>query len=342
MKPRLREVAARAGVSEATVSRVVNGRSGVAAGTRRDVLRALSDLGYKPAGIAPAAWTGTVGLIVPELENPVFPAFAQGIERRLAGHGVTTVLCSATLDGTQEADYIAMLLERAISGVVVVSGLHADVTADHTMYRRLVDRGIPLVLVNGVVEGLDVPYVSADEAVAGELAVRHLAQLGHTRIGMACGPLRYQPTQRRLVGFRRGVAEAGLPEDPQLVVESLYSVEGGQVAAGRLLDRGATGIVAGSDLMALGVVRAVRERGLAVPDDVSVVGYDDTTLIAFTDPPLTTLRQPVRAMGAAAAAAMAQLISGSDRGHRGEYLFRPELVVRRSTGPCPRHAAVAP
>lgn len=342
MKPRLKEVAARAGVSEATVSRVVNGRAGVATGTRRDVLKALEELGYQPVGITPSPWTGTVGLIVPELENPVFPAFAQAIERRLAGHGATTVLCTATLEGTQEADYITMLLEREISGIIVVSGLHADVTADHGMYRRLADSDVPLVLVNGVIEDLDVPYVSADEAVAGELAVRHLADLGHTRIGMACGPLRYQPTQRRLVGFRRGLGGTGLPDDPELVVESLYSVEGGQAAATRLLELGVTAIVAGSDLMALGAVRAARERGLEVPGDVSVVGYDDTALIAFTDPPLTTLRQPVLAMGGAAAAAMSQLISGSGPGHRGEYLFRPELVVRRSSGPCRSRLAVQP
>jgi LacI family transcriptional regulator, repressor for deo operon, udp, cdd, tsx, nupC, and nupG len=340
MKPRLREVAERAGVSEATVSRVVNSRPGVAESTRREVLRAMEELGYEPVGLTAApTWSGTVGLITPELVNPVFPAFAQAIEARLARHGLTTILCTATLDGTAEDEYVGMLQQRGVSGLIIVSGLHADTTADHTRYFRLRAQGLPLVLINGAVPSLDVPSVSADEAAAAELGVRHLVDLGHRRIGLASGPRRYQPSQRRLAGYLRGIEAAFGSADESLVVDALYSVEGGQLAMSRLLELGVTGVLAASDLMALGAVRAVRERGLSVPGDVSVVGYDDTTLMAFTDPPLTTLRQPVRAMGEAAAAALVQLMQHS--GAPGEYLFRPELVVRGSTGPCRDRVATA-
>jgi LacI family transcriptional regulator, repressor for deo operon, udp, cdd, tsx, nupC, and nupG len=338
MKPTLREVAERAGVSEATVSRVVNERPGVAARTRRQVLRALDELGYAPAGLAvAAAWTGTVGVITPELVNPVFPAFAQAIEARLSRAGLTTILCTATDDGTAEGDHVALLVQRGVAGLIIVSGLHADTTADHRRYRQLHEQGVPLVLVNGVVEGLAVPFVSADEATAAELGVRHLAHLGHTRVGLANGPRRFQPSQHLLAGYLRGLRAAFGHADEDLVVEGVSSVEGGHLAMARLLELGATGVLAASDLMALGAIRAAHERGLEVPGDVSVVGYDDIALAAFTDPPLTTLRQPVRAMGEAAAGALVQLVQADGApAPTGEYLFRPELVVRGSTGPC-RH-----
>jgi LacI family transcriptional regulator, repressor for deo operon, udp, cdd, tsx, nupC, and nupG len=341
MRPRLRDVAERAGVSEATVSRVVNGRPGVAEQTRRDVLAAIDALGYEPTGIPPAPSSRPlVGIIVPELDNPVFPAFAMAIEARLARHGFTSVIGSATIEGTHETDYLATLTARAAAGVVVVSGLNADTAADHDHYVNLVEGGTALVLVNGPVEGLDVPCVCADEAAAAALGVRHLADLGHERIGFAAGPLHYVPSRRKLDGYRRGVEAAGLDTDDELVVETVYSVEGGQLAMSRLLERGVTAVLASSDLMAIGALRAARERGLSVPDDVSVVGYDDITLAAHTDPPLTTLRQPVRAMGTAAANLLVAEVEGLRRDERAEeYVFRSELIARASSGPC-RQAAV--
>jgi DNA-binding LacI/PurR family transcriptional regulator len=332
MRVRLKDVADRAGVSEATVSRVVNDKPGVNEATRRAVLAVLADLGYGRPGLARMSKAGLVGLFVPELDNPIFPAFAQTIETRLAHHGYTAVLCTATRDGVQESDYVEMLLERNVAGIIVVSGLNADTTADHTLYRGLLARGLPLVFVNGVVPGLEAPYVSCDDRLASELAVRHLVSLGHTRLGMIVGPRRYSVVQRKVEGFERAVRRAFGSRSPAAVVESDFTVEGGHVAADRLLDDGVTGIVAASDLLALGAVRAVHGRGQRVPGDVSVVGYDDTVLMAFTDPPLTTVRQPVRQMSDAAVRALLDRINGHG-GPCHEYVFRPELVVRGSTGP---------
>ena len=255
MRPRLRDVAERAGVSEATVSRVVNARPGVAERTRRDVLAAIDALGYEPTGIPPAPSSRPLaGIIVPELDNPVFPTFAMAIEARLARHGFTSVIGSATIEGTHETEFLATLTDRGAAGVVIVSGLNADTTGEHGHYRDLVEGGTALVLVNGPVEGLDVPCVCADDVAAAALGVRHLVDLGHERIGFAAGPLRYVPSQRKLDGYRRGVEAAGLQADDDLVVETVYSVEGGQVAMTRLLERGATGVLAGSDLMAIGAM----------------------------------------------------------------------------------------
>lgn len=340
MRTRLADIAVQAGVSEATVSRVLNDKAGVATETRQAVLTALDVLGYeRPARLRKHS-AGLVGLVVPELENPIFPMFAQVIESVLAQHGYTPVLCTQTPGGVTEDEYVEMLLERSVAGIIFVSGLHADTTADPARYRRLVTQRLPIVLVNGFMEGIEAPFISPDEVVAAELAVAHLGSLGHRRIGLVSGPRRFLPVQRRLAGWRRAmttVVQTPAAELDELVSLSLwFSVEGGVAAASRLLDRGVTGIVCGSDLMALGAIRAARQRGLAVPGDVSVVGYDDSPLIAFTDPPLTTVRQPVMPMASAAVSALLDEIGGSGAPHS-EYVFAPELVVRASTAVAPSH-----
>ncbi|MFU9033771.1 MULTISPECIES: LacI family DNA-binding transcriptional regulator [Streptomyces] len=341
--PRLSDVAAQAQVSEATVSRVLNGRAGVAAGTRQRVLAALDVLGHERPVRLRRRSAGLVGLVIPELTNPIFPAFAQIIEQALAGHGYTPVLCTQMPGGATEDELVEQLEERGVTGIVFLSGLHADTRADPSRYARLTARGVPYVLINGYHPGIDAPFVSPDDGAAARMAVRHLAELGHERIGLAVGPVRYVPSRRKAEGFVAALGESfGLSrgQAERRVQHTLFSVEGGDAAAAALLDQGCTGIVCGSDLMALGAVRAVRRRGLDVPGDLSVVGFDDSQLIAFTDPPLTTVRQPVHAMATAAVGALIEEIHDRDRGERDavrhtEFVFQPELVVRGSTGPAP-------
>ncbi|MEU3218563.1 LacI family DNA-binding transcriptional regulator [Streptomyces sp. NPDC006971] len=328
--PRLSDIAGRAAVSEATVSRVLNGKPGVADTTRRRVLAALDVLGYEHPARPRQRSAGLIGLVTPELTNPIFPAFAQSVEQVLAGHGYTPVLCTQMPGGATEDELVEQLVERGVDGIVFLSGLHADLSADPARYAALVDRGVPFVLINGYNERISAPFVSPDDVAAVRMAVGHLADLGHRRVGLAIGPQRYVPARRKRDGFVEATADLlGMDraEAELLVCTTLFSVEGGQVAAGALLDRGCTGIVCGSDLMALGVVRAARDRGLHVPRDVSVVGFDDSQLIAFTDPPLTTVRQPVHAMAGAAVSALLEEIGGSPV-QRTEYVFQPDLVVR--------------
>jgi LacI family repressor for deo operon, udp, cdd, tsx, nupC, and nupG len=344
MRARLSDLARQAQVSEATVSRVLNDKPGVSPDTREAVLAALDVLGYERPAKLRRRSAGLVGLVVPELNNPIFPAFAQTMESTLAQFGYTLVMCTQTPGGVTEDEYVEMLLDRQVSGIVFVSGLHADTTGDHDRYRRLVARQLPIVLVNGYVAGLAAPFISPDEQAAAELAVSHLAALGHRRIGLVTGPDRFLPVQRRIAGYRAAMrAAVGASDDEvdELVALSLFGVEGGDAAANRLLDRGVTGLVCGSDLMALGAIRAARRRGLRVPADLSVVGYDDSPLIAFTDPPLTTVRQPVEPMAVAAVRALVDEIHGHPAPHS-EYVFRPELVVRSSTAPPPAEPTTPP
>ncbi|WP_347352471.1 LacI family DNA-binding transcriptional regulator [Intrasporangium sp.] len=331
MKARLRDIAQQARVSEATVSRVLNGKPGVAESTRQAVLTALDVLGYDRPSRLRRKSAGLVGLIVPELTNPIFPAFAQVVESSLAQSGYTPVLCTQVAGGVHEDDYVQMLLDRGVSGIIFISGLHADVTTDPQRYVALRERGLPLVLVNGYVDGVDAPFISNDDVASMGLSLEHLVELGHREIGLAIGPERYVPVIRKIAGFRSSYQTLlGRSDVDDLIERSLFTVEGGATAAGRLVEKGCTAIVCGSDMMALGAIREVRKRGLQVPRDLSVVGYDDSALIAFTDPPLTTIRQSVSAMGAAAARALLDEIAGKPS-PRAEYVFRPELVVRGST-----------
>ncbi|WP_405596543.1 LacI family transcriptional regulator [Streptomyces sp. NBC_01410] len=334
MAKRLVEVAEYAGVSEATVSRVLNGKPGVAESTRAAVLSACDVLGYERPRQLRERGNRLVGLVAPDLTNPVFPAFSEVIGSTLAQRGFTPVLCTRTFGGVSESDYVDLLLEHQISGAVFVCGLHSHIKADHSHYERLLERGLPVIGVNGMAEGLSFPSVSTDDGMAAELAVRHLASLGHRRIGLALGEYDdHVPAVRKKTAFITAMRELCGVRDPEpFVTHTMYSLEGGAAAAQRLIQQGVTAVVSGSDLMALGAVRALQRMGLDVPGDVSVVGFDDSTFMPLANPPLTTLRQPVEAMGRAAVSLLASRIAGkSNSNSNEELLFEPELVVRSST-----------
>ncbi|MBG6091041.1 LacI family DNA-binding transcriptional regulator [Actinomadura viridis] len=338
---RLADIAAHAGVSEATVSRVLNGKPGVAAATRQAVLTALDVLGYERPARLRQQRAGLIGLIVPELTNPIFPTFAQVIESALALSGYTAVLCTQTPGGITEDDYTELLLERGVSGIIFVNGLHADSRSDRARYTRLIGRGLPIVLVNGFRPDIEAPFISNDDIGSLEMAVAHLASLGHRRIGLAVGQDRFVPSIRKTDGFRRGMAEhLGVTDVDGLIANTLFTVEGGQAAVQRLLDRGCTAICCGSDIIAIGAIRGARQRHLRVPEDVSIVGFDDSPMTPYLDPPLTTVRQPVREMGLAAVSTLLEEIGGT-KAPRTELLYRPELVVRRSTAPAAAPLPVA-
>nr|CAA80383.1 unnamed protein product [Streptomyces ambofaciens] len=326
MTRRLAQVAKKVGVSEATVSRVLNDKPGVSEATRQSVLSALDVLGYERPTQLRGERARLVGLVLPELQNPIFPAFAEVIGGALAQQGLTPVLCTQTKGGVSEADYVELLLQQQVSGVVFAGGLFAQADAPHDHYRLLAERNIPVVLINAAIADLDFPCIACDDAVAVEQSWRHLTSLGHERIGLVLGPGDHLPSRRKLAAVR--AAGGSLGDD--LVERSMFSLEGGQAAASRLLERGVTGIICASDPLALGAVRAARRRGLHVPRDVSVVGYDDSAFMTCTEPPLTTVRQPIEAMGRAAVDLLWAQIQGTEVPHS-ELLFEPELVVRGST-----------
>ena len=207
----LRDVARRAGVSVATASRVANGSDGVRPQTRERVERAMRDLLYVPPRHRPAS--GAIGLLVPELANPIFPALAQAIETRASRSGLVTILCNTMSAAFREVDYVHMLLDRHVDGMIFISCEMTNLCGDHLHYRRLIDDGARLVFVNGMLDGADIPAVGVDEVAAGELATRHLLGLGHERIGFVAGPDHYLPTRLKASGRETALRAAGIEPD---------------------------------------------------------------------------------------------------------------------------------
>jgi LacI family repressor for deo operon, udp, cdd, tsx, nupC, and nupG len=331
MRSRLDEVAQHAGVSRATVSRVLNDKPGVSDTTRTAVLAALNTLGYERPAMLRGHRMRLCGVVVPEMRNPVFPAFAEVIGGALAQRDLSPMIFATQSGGLPENDTVDMLLALNASGVIFVSGLHAVEKQDLDHYRKLMEHGLAVVAINGVVDGLPITGVSADDHASVELAVRHLTTLGHRRIGLAISDDEHVPGRRKYAAFQRLMSERfGVTGDELLVERSMYSLEGGFTAGSRLISRGATAIVCGSDIMALGVVRAARRQGLEVPRDLSIIGYDDSTFMSAVDPPITTIRQAVEAMGNAAVGLLLSQMTGSEA-RAEEIFFEPELVVRGST-----------
>jgi DNA-binding LacI/PurR family transcriptional regulator len=333
---KLSDVASFAGVSLATVRRVLNDQPFIAQETRDRVLTALDVLGHERPVKFRRGRAGLVGLVVPDLQNPIFPAFVESVSAGLVKQGLMPVLCTRTSDGVSEANYIKLLMDHDVAGIVFIGSSYADAGPEYS--RELRERGIPLVLINPADSNEKVCRVSVDDAAAVDQALSHLGSLGHTRVGMVLGPVGHIPSARKLGAFvahcERTGGASGAWRD--LVVHTGFSIEDGRAATTRLLASDSavadcTALICASDALALGAVRAAHRLGMTVPGDLSVVGFDDSPYMIATDPPLTTVRQPVRAMAAAAAEALKTQIGGHIVLGE-ETLYEPELIVRASTG----------
>ncbi|WP_348789960.1 LacI family DNA-binding transcriptional regulator [Leifsonia sp. NPDC080035] len=316
------DVAVEANVSPATVSRVINNRGIVAPETRRTVEEAMRRVGYTRG-----ATGDLVALIVPGLIDPFFGLISEQLGLALSPLGMRALVCSAPAGSVQEFEFISSLSEAGIVGAVFVSASNTLDGADTSAVRLLEKRRTPFVCINGGFAGVSAPTLSTNDELAAEISVEHLWDLGHRRIGLIAGPVGNRPSDRRVRGFERAMTKRG---GTPSVVRSHYSIEGGYSAASQLLESGTTAVVAASDDMALGTIRAARWLGLAVPDDVSVIGYDDAYPFEFVDPPLTTVRQPIDRLAKTVAPILSRLVRG-DRMADGELLFDPELIPRAST-----------
>ncbi|MDR7303812.1 LacI family DNA-binding transcriptional regulator [Haloactinomyces albus] len=337
----LSEIARVSGVSVSTVSRVLNRRAGVNEETRQRVLAALTEMPHTARGMGALRRTGVIGLLVPELSNPVFPAFAEALETRASRSGYASLLCNTTAAMTEE-EYVRMLLARGVEGMVFVSPEVANVepAGEHPppasgYYDRLLADGVQMVFVNGGAPSLEVPDVAVDEQLAGYTATRHLLELGHRRIGFVCGPAHSLPSRLKKAGWAAALEEFGCAPAASLVAHAPFGPAGGTEAMGRLLDTaGPTAVICSSDHMALGAMREVHSRGLSVPSDISVVGFDDIPLASYCSPALTTLAQPIEEMARAAIDELLQRLAPDQPDRASETysrVFRPSLVVREST-----------
>jgi LacI family transcriptional regulator len=331
----IRDVAERAGVSTATVSRVISGTTRVKPTTRAGVLAAVEALGYRPSGVARSLKlrsTRTIGLVVTDIANPYFPKIVRAVEDAALERGHAVLLCDGADDPSREETYLDLLIERRVDGIVIASsGLEER-------YREwLGRRPVPVVLVNCTARGAALPAILSDNRAGGRLAAEHVLALGHRRIGHVSAPSRNAAAGERLAGIRD--ATEAVPDAELAVVDGDGTVEGGEAAAHQLLDRppGPTAILCYNDLTAIGVVRAVRDRGLRVPADVSVVGYDDIPFSAWLEPALTTVAQDTSEMGRWAVERLVERIAGhaSEPAVDGVVLLPVRLRIRASTAPPP-------
>ena len=334
-RPTLAAVAAEAGVSLPTVSKVVNGRPDVAPGTRARVERLLDELNYQRPGPRRGRRAGLIDLIFNGLDSPWAVEILRGVEDWCAGHGMAAAVSAVRHGSARPASWTSALASHDTEGVILVtSELSAGPLASCIgPTAQLRADGIPLVVVDPVnLPDPALPSVGATNWAGGIAATEHLIGAGHRRIGTITGPQDYICSRARADGYRSALEQAGLPTDPALLRHGDFQHEGGFRCGGELLDLAAppTAIFAGSDQQALGVYEAARQRGLRVPEDLSVVGFDDLPAARWVSPPLTTVRQPLADMGRVAAEMLGDLISGTPlRSQRVE--LSTDLVIRDST-----------
>jgi LacI family transcriptional regulator len=327
----LRDVARIAGVHPGTVSRALNPATEalVRDETVRRVREVAEQLGYRPNPLARGLKTNrsyTIGVIVPDIQNPLFPPIIRGLDDRLGEAGYTPLIANTDNDPVRERVDFEAMRTRAVDGFVT-----ATARLDHELLDEVAGRGTPLVLVNRRVEDGSLPSASADDRAGVRLAVEHLVALGHQRIAHLAGPQDVSTGHQRFEGFREAMEAAGL--DPSLVrVGRAFTEPEGARLCEELLATGepVTAIVAGNDLMALGCYDVFAARGIDCPREISVVGFNDMPFADRFAPPLTTVRIPHYEIGVAAAQLLLDILQGNEDGPD-EVVLAPELIVRGST-----------
>ncbi len=299
------DVARHAGVSIATVSRVMNGTTAVRPDTRQRVAEAIEALGYRPNQLARSLPGGqsdrVIGLVIPEINNPVFPEIAQAVEHEARHQGYQVMLCQTDDRWAIELKYAKLLIDRRVSGIIFVSGSFSHVKGDMEPYRLVREANIPYVLVNSrASDSTMAPVLATDEVAAGKMQAAYLLQHGHRHIGFLGGGLGYYVTRDRLLGVNQAMASLARGETASLTQQlGGFQQNRATLLARTLLTQNPrpTGILCASDLLAMIFMTQARHMGLRIPDDLSVIGFDGIQMVQHTWPPLTTIAQPLRKMG---------------------------------------------
>lgn len=334
------DIAARAGVSKTSVSRVLNNRTeGVGPETRERIRRILDETGFQPSGVARGLATGesrSIGLIIPDIGNPFYPLLVRGVETTLNAAGYGLFLCNSDRDVDKEAAYVRALIDKRVDGVILDSaGSECDCHLG-----RLEDERIPVVLLDRVIGRRSARHgVFVDNRRGARDAALHLFAAPDRRLVYLNGPSALSQSIERRAGVEVAMGELGVPPDRLRVVEGDFSLESGYRLISRLIaEEGGrpsfNAVFAANDVMALGALRALRQAGLAVPGEVEVIGFDDIDIARMIDPPLSTVSQPTLEMGAAGAELLLRLIAG-EKPRRKTVVMRPELELRGTTSPIP-------
>jgi len=336
----IRDVAQRAGVSTATVSRVLAGIGNPRPDTAAVVLAAVEELGYRPSGVARSLRmkrTRTLGLIVTDIQNPFFPELVQAADHAARGLNYSIILGSAAYDERRAMHYLDLMVDRRVDGLIIATSQLSDES-----WQWLLASPVPVVVVNAEPTGLPVPVITSDNTGGTRLAVEHLVGLGHRRIAYIRGFEGFTADLPRVEGFRAACAAAGIPPADLMELRGDGQFEGGEQAATELLalDAGMTAIMCHNDMTAIGAMRALRSARLRVPHDISVVGCDDIAAASWVVPALTTVEQQKALMGRMAVERLAAALDDPQSPGDAETIRIPMVLrVRESTGPAPQAGA---
>jgi len=329
----LRDVAKHAGVSPKTVSNVINDWPYVTDETREKVQKSIKELVYRPNAVATSLRTGrtkTIGVIIADITNPFYGQLVRGIEDILYGCGYSIFLCNTNEDLEKELGLLEMLVSRGVDGLLMFGS-----RASTELLSSIVDEHIPIVSENSLAERENMTVVKVDSVGGGQMATEHLIKMGHRKIGHLGGPSQRKATDFRLFGYQVALENAGIPFDPSLVFRSAPSIRGGYEAALKLLpEQKPTAIFCYNDLMAIGAIVACRRLDLKIPEDLSIVGFDDIAMASLIEPTLSTMRLKQHELGCLAGNLLLDRINDGDASIK-TVTFPVELVVRDSSNPTP-------
>jgi DNA-binding LacI/PurR family transcriptional regulator len=330
MKPTIYDVARQSGVSIATVSKVINRNGKISEPTRERIRRIMSDMGYVPNLVATALSskkTFMIGLLLPDISNPYFAELARNIEDRSQELGYNVVICNTDNRIDKESEYLTFLQQKGVDGILLATGL-----AHPQSLELLLERKLPITLLAREVPQTAINTVLVDDFMGGYLATSHLLQYGHRDIAIILESMEFASSRQRLKGYRSALEEFQCPYREDRVTVSDFTIADGVEAAGRLLDREdpPTAVFACNDLLAIGTIQAARSRGISVPAQLSVVGFDNTFLAGVIDPALTTVGQPIRELGRQAVNLLQKQMV-DDKAAKQRVVLLPELVVRSSS-----------
>ncbi len=336
MRATIKDIAAKANLSVTTVSLVLNDKPcKIPEETRRLVQKIAEEMNYHPNQLAVGLIkkrTQTIGLIVSDISNSFFAGLTKGIENECRKNHRTLIVCNSNDQFERDLEYITVLASKNADGIVYCMSRDTDLERFYKVQSLLDQFAVPYVMLDRSFDLPGVYIVRVDHVTGGHLATSHLLGLGHRRIACVTGPMNLVDSRDRLQGYRKALAEYGVPFDEELIIEGTYEMESGILASDTLQDRDFSAIFAFDDMMAYGVYQGLKKHGLSIPEDVSVVGYDDIFPSAILDVPLTTVHQPIRRLGEAAVRKLLAVIDNNGDVEASSLLV-PELVVRKSTAP---------
>lgn len=330
MSPTIKDIALRAGVSYATVSRALNNHPEVSKATREKVLHLAKEMGYRPNAIARGLVTKetrTIGLVLPDITNPFFPEVARGVEEAASESGYSVFLCNTDWSSEREEEHLHALMQKQVDGFIV-----APSSDQLTHLLKILDAGCKAVFISGVISHPNSVSIIIDNVRGAQMAVEHLLKKGHRQIGFVGGVQDVATNNERFLGYRKALESWGIGLEWDYIRKGDFRREGGLAVTKELLrlEERPTAIFAANDLTALGVLQAVKEERLAIPQDVAVVGFDDIQFASLPEIELTTIAQPKFQMGRLAFQKLLQ-INKEDGPAKERIILRPKLVVRKTS-----------